>query len=139
MNVQHPTSNVERSTQKREGAETGPTLQADLPLFLIRRENANVEWLIETLKGRGWMTRKEILRYAGFPVTAHNERWVRALVEAAGPDIVKGQQGFNHISRCKFDEITHAANQAISQGRLMVHYGIALRRRAHALVGGTPK
>lgn len=116
-----------------------PQLQPDLPLFLIKRENANVQWLIETLKARGWMTRKEILRYAGFAVTPHNERWVRALVEAAGADIVKGQQGFNHISNCKFDEITHAANQAISQGRLMVHYGIKLRKRAHALVGGVPK
>jgi hypothetical protein len=75
----------------------------------------------------------------GEPRTEHNLRWVRALAEAAGGEIVKGQKGFNHPSNCTVDEITHAANQAIAQGKLMVRYGIKLRRRAHELVGGVPK
>jgi hypothetical protein len=108
--------------------------QPELPLFCIRRENVNVQWLVGLLKERGWMTRKDILREAQMKVTAHNERWVRALVEAAGDEIVKGQKGFNHISRCPLNEITHAANQAIAQGKLMIKYGLRLRKRAHEVM-----
>jgi hypothetical protein len=116
-----------------------PRKQPELPLFCIRPDNVNVKWLVGLLKEKGWTTRKEILAAANKRQSDHNVRWVRALVAAAGTDIVKGQKGFNHIENCKLEEILHAANQEISQGNVMLDYGIKLRARAHALVGGTPK
>ncbi len=108
--------------------------QPDFPLFCIKPEHPNVEWLKNTLKEKGWMTRKQILDFVGFHRTEHNLRWVRALAEAAGADVVKGQKGFNHISNCTPEEINHSANQSIDQGKHMIRYGIKLRRRAHELI-----
>ena len=108
---------------------------ATTPLFLIREDHANVKWLVALLRARGWMTRKMILAEARKADTAYSERWVRALVQAAGAEVVKGQDGFNHFENCKLDDITHAANQSISQGKLMIQYGVALRRRVHGRVG----
>lgn len=108
---------------------------ATTPLFLIRPDHPNVRWLVEILRARGWMTRKMILDVANSSgAAAYRERWVRALVNAAGADIVKGQSGFNHVENCTIDEITHAANQSESQAKLMLEYSIALRRRAHQRV-----
>lgn len=109
--------------------------QQDFPLFLIRKEDANVAWLIRTLQQHGWMTRKDLLRHINWPATDRNLRWVRALAEAAGAEVVKGQSGFNHVSNCTPEEISHAANQQIAQGKLMIKYGIALKRRAHQEIG----
>jgi hypothetical protein len=101
------------------------------PLFMIQSDHPNVRWLVELLRARGWLTRKDILEEAKLGGGDYHERWVRALVHAAAAEIVKGQRGFNHFSNCTVEEITRAADQSISQGKLMVHYGIALRRRAH--------
>ncbi len=108
---------------------------AQTELFKLPREHANVQWLIGLLKDNGWLTRKEILERINWPATDANLRFIRMIVSAAGPEIVKGQQGFNHITNCKPDEISHAANQAISDGRENIRYGVALRRKAHELVG----
>lgn len=110
--------------------------QLDMPLFAVPADHPNVRWLVGLLRQRGWMTRQEILREAGRTGGRYNERWVRALVNAAGPEIVKGQAGFNHVANCKIEEINHAARQSISQGKLMVRYGIALLRLAHGKITG---
>lgn len=111
---------------------------ARTPLFAVTPDHPNVAWLVRELKARGWLTRKEIAALAagaGLKMSAsYSERWVRALVNAAGADIVKGQHGFNHFDNCTVTEITHAANQSISQAKLMIQYGVALRRRVHQKV-----
>lgn len=111
-----------------------PIADQTLPLFAIPRDNANVEWLVKLLRQRGWMTRQDILRTLAWPATGNNTRWVRSLVSAAGAEVVKGQKGYNHIANCQVDDILHASNQEIGQGKKMIQYGIALRRRAHAMI-----
>lgn len=113
-------------------------VQKDFP-FPVEKENVNVRWVVDTLKANGWTTRRELLRQAGLAYNDWNARWIRKLMEAAGDDVVKGQKGFNHIKNCTVEEMREAAKQSISQGKEMVHYGIRLLRRAHAMVGGTPK
>jgi hypothetical protein len=110
------------------------TVNETLPLFEVPRENANVDWLVNLLRQRGWMTRQDILRTLAWPATGSNIRWVRSLVSAAGDEVVKGQKGYNHIANCQVDDILHASNQEIDQGKKMIQYGIALRRRAHQMI-----
>ena len=105
-----------------------------LPLFAVPREDCNVDWLVGFLAGRDWLTRREILRTLNWPVNDGNVRWVRSLISAAGDEVVKGQKGYNHIANCPVDDILHASNQEIDQGKKMIQYGIALRRRAHQLI-----
>lgn len=100
-------------------------------------EDAWRDWLIALLRQRRWMIAREILLEAGFEDNEGNRRRVRAWAHAAGPDIVKGQKGFNHITNCRDqqEEIDHCANQSISQGKEMIRYGLALKRRLHAIIG----
>ena len=68
-----------------------------------------------------------------------NERQCNPKVaESLGTEIIRGQQG------CKVTRLTgradlsiavQAADAAISQGRLMIKYGFALRKHLHQLVG----
>ena len=115
-----------------------PAPHARTPLFRVTPDHSNVRWLLRLLKEHGWQTRREIaeaIRTDGLTVSAsYSERWVRAVAEAAGAKIVKGQAGFNHIDNCTIEEILHAANQSISQGKLMIKYGIALKQQAHRRV-----
>lgn len=112
------------------------TTQLDMPLFAIPADHPNVRWLVGLLKARGWMTRKEILEEAGRSGGNYSERWVRALVQAAGVEIVKGQEGFNHVDNVTIAQGNHAAAQSISQGRIMLRYGIRLQRAMHARIAG---
>lgn len=105
-----------------------------MPLFAIPHDHPNVKWLVELLKARGWMTRQMILAEAGRTGGKYSERWVRALVNAAGSQIVKGQEGFNHVDNVTIDEGNHAANQSISQGKKMIRYGIEVRKAMHARI-----
>lgn len=107
------------------------TTQLDMPLFQIPADHPNVRWLVALLKERGWMTRKQILAEAGRAGGRYSERWVRALVQAAGTEIVKGQAGFNHVDNVTLQAGKEAAAQSISQGKLMIRYGIGLLRKMH--------
>lgn len=108
--------------------------QPELPIFKIEEQDVAIATLVETLKqsSSGWLTRKEITAKLGW-----SERFIRLVAEAAGPQIIRGQKGLAHFSRGTVDEILAAANQSISQGKLMIHYGIKLRQTAHQLIGKT--
>lgn len=110
---------------------TKSTTQLDMPLFAVPADHPNVRWLVGLLQERGWMTRKEILAEAGRAGGHYSERWVRALVQAAGTEIVKGQEGFNHVDNVTIEQGNHAANQSENQGKLMIEYALGLRRRMH--------
>jgi hypothetical protein len=112
------------------------SIQLDLPVAPAQpAAAADVDWLVRIVAAHGWMTRREIVQAAGLQVTEWHLRWVRGLVEAAGPRIVKGQKGFNVPQNCTVEELKHAANQQISQGQHMVDYGVSLLRLAHKMVG----
>lgn len=111
------------------------TTQLDMPLFAIPKDHPNVRWLVGLLKARGWMTRQMILVEAGRTGGKYSERWVRALVSAAGAEIVKGQEGFNHLDNVTVEQGNHAADQSISQGQQMIEYGLAIRKAMHARIG----
>lgn len=59
--------------------------------------------------------------------------------ESLGPEIVRGQAGFKltrQIDRRSPDFVValQAADAALSQGKHMIRYGLALKRRLHALI-----
>jgi hypothetical protein len=109
-----------------------PTDQIELPLFKVARENRSVQCLINTLDGRGWMTCSQILRLWFMPPTEANKRWVRALAEAAGDDVLSGQAGYKLVKAGTAEEVYRASSWLISQGKKMISRGIAIRRRSIA-------
>lgn len=104
--------------------------ELELPLFKADRADPNVERLLRLLAAYGHLTRAQIGRITGW-----KDRDIRALAEAAGAEVVRGQNGFCLTSGADLDEILEAARIAISQGKKMIRYGLALKRRVHAKVG----
>lgn len=82
----------------------------------------------------GWQTRAELTRALGW-----SERQVRETAESLGAEIVRGQAGFKLTSQIEkrspdFLVAVQAADAAISQGKKMIRYGLALKRKLHAMV-----
>jgi hypothetical protein len=80
----------------------------------------------------GWQTRRQICE-----ALAWTERQVRINAEALGSEIVRGQAGFKLTSRITREDLemaVQAADAALSQSRKMAEYGLALKRRLHALI-----
>ena len=81
----------------------------------------------------GWQTRQEIgdtLRWT--------ERKIRDVAESMGSQIVRGQRGFkltNDLTRDDLSYAAQAADAALSQGKRMIRYGLALKRKLHLQVG----
>jgi len=110
---------------------TEPTLE--LPLFRAAPEDPNVERLRELLHTYGWLKREQIVKLTGW-----SERTVRALAEAMGADVVRGQAGFKLTADLADEEIglgLQAARVRIAQGQHELRYGLALLRRLHGRVG----
>ena len=105
------------------------TLQ-DLPLFTALATDPNVDTLKHLLRAHGHLSRAQLTQMTGW-----TERDVRALAEAAGSDIVRGQHGFALFDPLfdagGADEINRAAEASISQGKKQIRYGMALKRRLH--------
>ena len=78
------------------------------------------------LKGRGWVRARELM-----PTTGLSDRELRAEAEAAGGEIVSGNRGYCLLSECSLEELTHAANRLISQGKKMIRRGIRQLHSAH--------
>lgn len=89
-----------------------------------------VAGLVRTLEDRGWLTRRELADLLGW-----TERKIRAVAEAAGAKVVRGPRGFASVNRAGLDDVLHCARIAESQGRKMIDYAAALRRRCHGMVG----
>lgn len=99
---------------------------AQLEMFAEGVTEAHVEELLRLLRTNGWLTRRQIKALVGWA-----ERTTRAVAEAAGAEVVRGPRGFNVIEKCSLDEIEHCAGIAESQGKKMVAYALALRKRGH--------
>ena len=82
------------------------------------------------LSWNGWRTRRHLVEKFGI-----SERQVRLLAERAGADVVRGPKGFAHFEHVEVDEARHCAEIAISQGKKMIRWGLALKRKLHQRIG----
>lgn len=111
------------------------TTQIDMPLFMVKPDHPNVDLLVQTLKDRGgWLSAAQILERWQTPDTDHNRRFVRALAEAAVPEVISGQLGYKWIGHASPEESSHAAGWLESQAKKMSDRACAIRRRAHELI-----
>lgn len=63
-----------------------------------------------------------------------NERAVREAAEALGSEIVRGQEGFKltqNLSREDLGAAKQASDAFLSQGKRMIRYALALKRKLH--------
>ena len=95
--------------------------------------NEEMDALRNWLVVRDWQTRRELATGLGW-----SERKIRLVAESLGAEIIRGQQGFKLTrltGRADLPAAVQAADAAISQGKLMIKYGFALRKHLHQLVG----
>jgi hypothetical protein len=89
--------------------------------------------LRDYLDTRGWSTRKEVAIALGW-----SERKVPDVAETLGAEIVRGQRGFNLVKKIGRDDLPaalQAADAFLSQGKKMIRYAMALRRKLHERIG----
>jgi hypothetical protein len=104
-----------------------------LPLFRVRPDDPNVEWLKDLLLAKGgWMTAAQICEVVGDRI---DDRRIRALAEAAGGWVISGQRGYLHIKHAKAGEIDHCVAAWESQASRMQDRARRTRILAHSLVG----
>ena len=93
----------------------------------------DVEKLRAHLHFYGWQTRLEIGDSLHW-----TDRKIRDVAESMGSSIVRGQLGFKLTEDLENEDLFHAAqaaNAALSQGKRMIIYGLALKRQLHAKLG----
>ena len=100
-----------------------------LPLFGLDQDDPDVERFLWFLRHYGRLTRKQFMEVAGW-----DDRHVREAAEAAFDKVVKGQKGFCLTDLEDIETAQQAAEQSISQGKKMVRYGVALKRRLHVRI-----
>jgi hypothetical protein len=84
------------------------------------------------LARHGWQTRHELTSGLNW-----SERKVRLIAESLGADVVRGQAGYHLTDTLTRDDLpaaTQARDAALSQGKRMIRYALALGRRLHALI-----
>lgn len=86
--------------------------------------------LIRVLTSAGWCTRKVLHLRLGW-----DERTIRAVAEAAGDRIVRGQKGFCLFEDASTDDILAACNGLESQASKNTAYCLALRSKLHGRIG----
>ena len=103
-----------------------------LGLFDAKPTDANVVWLETLLKGAGvWMTARDIIQTCGAKLL---DRDVRELASASGW-VISGQRGYKSMHHATIEEVDHAANWMVSQGKKMIKRGMLLRRNACKKMG----
>jgi hypothetical protein len=110
---------------------TAPETQQELA-FKEQLNDAEIALLRSHLEAHGWQTRRQICEALSW-----TERQVRINAEALGSEVVRGQAGFKltaQITRQDMEMALQAADAALSQSRKMADYGLALKRRLHALI-----
>jgi hypothetical protein len=108
---------------------------AQLDLFAPRPAPAppsDIERLLAYLTTHsGWVPAKQLLADLGF-----SDRKVRQLAEQSDALVVSwpGSPGYRHFSHCTAEELAHAADAHISQGRRQIGRGLRIRKRAHQTI-----
>jgi hypothetical protein len=106
--------------------------QLELKPFVAAPDDANVQWLEGLLEGaKCWMSAKDICLTTQGRVL---DREVRELASASA-HVISGQKGYKHVKHATAEEVNHAANWLISQGRKMIQRGVRIRRSAHEIFG----
>lgn len=86
-----------------------------------------VESVCAFLAGKGWI--KAAVIEAEIEIS---DRRMRRIAERSDGRILSGQKGYRLLDgTTPVEEIDHAANWLISQGRNMIRRGVAVRRRYH--------
>jgi len=108
---------------------TNEAAKMDTPSLPLFQCVPDLEKLRARLHSHGWQTRAQLSDFFGWP-----DRYIRELAEQLGPEIIRGQKGFKLTADLTRDDL-HIAQQAsdafISQGKRMLRYGLALRRKIH--------
>ena len=95
-------------------------IRTDAPLFEIREDHPNIDWLVRTLAARhGWMKADEVLTAAGKPVAEYGRRWVRRLADKSKGRVAGGQEGYKLVKLMTADEFHHWRNWMKSQADKM--------------------
>lgn len=101
-------------------------------LFAAKPEDISVKWFENLLRGAGcWMTARDVI------LSTHGKAHERVLRElaSASNEIISGQKGYKHTDHATAEEIDHAANWLVSQGKKMIKRGLGIRRAAHRRIG----
>jgi len=113
-------------------------MTTQVEFFLKAREDCDVNWMEQFLRGRDWILARDILGIIGQPATEDGKRWLRGLAEQSDK-IVSGQKGYCLIDAATLDEIAHSGENLICQGKKLISRGIALRHAAHRRIANTKK
>lgn len=109
----------------------GPS-QPDLFTPPENTPEANLARLRAALSQPGWHSRRQLCLALGLP-----EYELRHTLEMLGAEVVRGQLGFKltrHLQNDDLPTALQAANQAISQGKKMIKYGVHLKTRLHQVI-----
>jgi hypothetical protein len=90
------------------------TAQTELAFFQTTPDDPNVRWLIETLRGRGWMTASELLEVANRKVTETEKRKVRSWCRASEGQVLGNQQGYRLMDGMTYEEFQHWRNTRLA-------------------------
>lgn len=108
------------------------TTQPELTLTPAPPQTPDVRWLEALLRGAScWLTAKDISLTTMGRV---GDRDLRALASAS-EWIISGQKGYKHLEHATGEEIAHASNWLVSQGKVMIQRGIRIKRNAHRRLG----
>lgn len=91
--------------------------------------SGEIDLFIAALGGHRWRTAAQLTTAIGL-----SDRKLRALAADSQGRIISGQRGYCLISEATPEEIAHAADWLIAQGRLMIKRGIQIRKHAHHLI-----
>lgn len=92
----------------------------------------DVERLRAHLHLMGWRTRRQLVEMLQW-----SERKIRDVAESMGADVVRGQKGFKLTADLKREDLSaaiQARDAALSQGRRMIRYGLALGAKLHGRI-----
>lgn len=106
------------------------TIPTQLELVPEEQVQDQVAQLIRVLTTAGWCTRRILHARLGW-----DERVIRAVAEAAGDRIVRGQKGFCLFEDASAEEILAACNGLESQASKNTAYCLALRAKLHGRIG----
>lgn len=129
------------------------TSDPQLDMFEVAPDDPNVEWLVDQLRGRDWLTAAELLKRVPTRATTSSKvedrkRWLRALAHASGGRVAGGQRGYKLVAEMTNEEYNHWRNWMKRQademtGRILEADKVFYRRNpvrtGHGILTPDPK
>jgi len=114
---------------------TRTTEQAELPLYKEAAGSANVEWFVQFLQGRDWITAADILKEVFRPVTENEKRKLRGLADASEGRVCGHQRGYKLVQSMTQEEYNWWRNEVLKavgalQGRVVESDKVFYSRKA---------